>query len=266
MGRLNCAYSSVVSTKEFELSLKKKKKDVITLASALDIGNIQESPVDISRKKQLAELYTADSWDASEAEDIDINWDVYLASYEEFIDRSRLGEDMRIWYSDAPYSKCGFYSVLFDLASLNANGVISAIKLPEWYFREDHLELTTGWGQIRSEDWNKYLQTEFIIPKRVIQEVALVWNQIKIENSPLRACVNGQIYSAEMDFYDIFIRRIFPNSPCKISTIITKLFHECPLGISEFIYAQRIKSMIQSGELKIIKKESRFYDSTIIKA
>lgn len=265
-GNLRCAYSSVVSDEIFKHSLKIKKLDIITLAAALDIGDIQESPIHLSRKKQLAALHAADSWNGSEAEDINFNWDLYQASYEEFIYRSKRGEDIRIWYSDAPYSKCGFYSVLFDLANLNANGTITAIKLPEWYFGEDHLELTTGWGQINPEDWQKYLQTEFEISKRVIQELAIIWNQIKIENSPLRACINGQVFSVGIDFYDYFIRRLLPDSPFIVSTIITDLMKKYPLGISDWISAQRIKSMIQSGEIKIVKKESRFYDSILIKA
>lgn len=49
------------------------------------------------------------------------------------------GESIRIWYSDAPYSRCGFYSLCKMLQKYDND--IYSVKLPEYKVHIDSISL-----------------------------------------------------------------------------------------------------------------------------
>ena len=74
--------------------------EVICLGFLLDVGDIKE-PVDSTyRKKLLDSVFHHDFCGDSYCKE--------LKRLESFL---REGQAVRIWYSDAPYSRCGYYFV-----------------------------------------------------------------------------------------------------------------------------------------------------------
>ena len=85
--------------------------EVVCLGFMLDIGDIKEPVDSLYRKKLIYSMYAQNQWERDEAMEKELKQtaDVYvkeLSRLKRFLDD---GETVRIWYSDAPYSRCGFY-------------------------------------------------------------------------------------------------------------------------------------------------------------
>ena len=106
-------------------------KDVFMQGAALDIGTINCSPIDPSRKDILMAYSHSDLW---EADGIEKHWAALQAMYSTFVKRARKGEAVRVWYSNAPFSLCGYYNTLYELNQYDC--LVTAVKLPEWYLTE----------------------------------------------------------------------------------------------------------------------------------
>ena len=66
-----------------------------------------------------------------------------LLRLKQFLDA---GEVIRIWYSDAPYSRCGFYHLCQILK--NYENEIRAVKLPEYVVLEKSIISYRNWGDV----------------------------------------------------------------------------------------------------------------------
>lgn len=90
------------------------------------------------------------------------------------------------------------------------------------------------------------------------------WEQLKREKAPLRIVLNGKLHSADMDFYDCFIRKEIPNGTFKVGELIGFVLGRNQLGIGDWLIAQRVQKMIELGELTVIQESPAFY-GTILK-
>lgn len=90
-------------------SMKEAKAgEAICLGFMLDIGDIRESVDSSYRKELIYSMYTQNQWEQDEAIAAELReiGDLYaqeLHRLQKFLDD---GETIRIWYSDAPYSRC----------------------------------------------------------------------------------------------------------------------------------------------------------------
>ncbi len=74
-------------------------------------------------------------------------WNDNVSDINRLKEYARSGRHIRIWYSNAPFSMCGFYFVNSLLKNFSCN--ISAIKLPEYLVREDEAIITyKSWGEV----------------------------------------------------------------------------------------------------------------------
>ncbi|MEA4846941.1 MAG: DUF3658 domain-containing protein [Clostridiaceae bacterium] len=242
-----------------------RPEDVIGLSFALDIGDIAVPITDASRRSLLAQMLSADPWDQlHEIEDsIHRYWDGCISDLNKLITKAKAGEPIRIWYSNAPYSMCGFYDTIYNLESCDCR--ISAVKLPGFMpLGERGAKSAVSWGEITPGEFAHYLPLEFEIPDSVKKAVIMEWERLKGENAPLRVVLNGKLHSAEMDFYDCFIRKEIPDGTFKVGQLIGSVLGRNRLGIGDWLIAQRIRNMIESNELIIVQKNAAFY-GTILK-
>ena len=83
---------------------------VICLGFMLDMGDITEPADSLYRREFLYSLYAVSQWDDEEVQNEMKNIGTFYAGelrrLESFLDQ---GETVRIWYGDAPYSRCGLY-------------------------------------------------------------------------------------------------------------------------------------------------------------
>lgn len=61
------------------------------------------------------------------------------------------GETTRVWYSDAPYSICGFYSLCQILQSYKNE--VHIVKLPEYVVRKTSVVSYRNWGEVPAEEF-----------------------------------------------------------------------------------------------------------------
>ena len=108
------------------------RDEVLCLGFMLDAGDIKESVNSQYRKDLICSMYVQDQWggDKELNEECQKLGDVYsneLKRLQEFLEK---GESVRIWYSNAPYSICGFYHLCSLLQ--NCENEIFVVKLPEY--------------------------------------------------------------------------------------------------------------------------------------
>ena len=84
---------------------------VICLGFMMDIGDIKESVDSQYRKDLIYSMYVQDQWggDKELNEECQKLGDVYSNELKRLQGLLEKGESVRIWYSNAPYSICGFY-------------------------------------------------------------------------------------------------------------------------------------------------------------
>jgi len=237
--------------------------DIIKLNVASDIGNINCAPVSTERKKLVLKLFCADAWDAQAElnEEVRLYWEKCVWDHYRFIAGAESGESFQLWYSDAPFSKCGLYSSIHELA--NYECPVSVVKFPE--YNTGITSITGWWGEVSQEKWLDFLPLATKLSRNEITITSNYWNKIKQENTPLRSVINGNVYSVSADFYDSFIRSKMGNEPFKVAALILRVLNEYRFGIGDGWVAYRIKDMISTGELVIHKKDFRFYDSILMR-
>jgi hypothetical protein len=244
-----------------------KPEDVAGLSFALDIGDVASSVTASSRRALFTRMFTADPWDElHEAGDsIDRYWNACTADLDKLITRAKAGEPIRIWYSDAPYSLCGFYNAIDQIEGCECP--VSAVKLPlHMPMGEQGVKTARAWGEICPEELICYLPLETEIPVSVRRAVSAEWKSIKRESAPFRAVVNGKLHNVGADFYDGFIRKEIPQGPFKVAQLIGYVLGRNQLGIGDWPIAERIRKMIEAGELSIIEKNAAFYGTTLRRA
>lgn len=181
-------------------------EEVICLGFMMDIGNIKVQMDSPYRRELIYSMYAQNQWeqDGETEEELKNAGDVYakeLYRLMEFLDH---GEAVRIWYSDTPYSRCGFYSLCQILKGYENE--ISAVKLPAHIVRENCIFSYQSWSEVSAEEFAGFLPYEKALSKEEVRMYAMLWSELIEENSPLRAVVNGKVLSVPEDFYDFLTR------------------------------------------------------------
>jgi hypothetical protein len=240
--------------------------DVLGLSFYLDIGDISIPVTDVSRKAMLEDMLFInrrdDMPDASEA--MNQYWQNSARDLDELIKRAKSGDMIRIWYSQAPYSLCGFYHTVHLLKDYHCP--VSAVPLPCYMQIGTHkISSKISWGEVTPGAFAHYLHLETEITPTVRQAMAEEWQALMDENAPLRVVINGRLHSADADFYDNFIRREIPKDSFRVAQLIGRVLAKNQFGIADGFIAQRIQQMIESGELKVISSNSAFYATVLSK-
>jgi hypothetical protein len=239
--------------------------EVICIPLVLDIGDINISIEDEYRKKLIFDMYTINGMvDNSTLEYFEDAWKRYLNEIERLKDYANQGETIRLWYSDAPYSVCGFYYACNILREYNCKTY--TIKLPQYRQISDNtMQFYTSWGEIDAGKFYKFLPLEKELSSCEIQFFASNWDELKEEKSNLRAAVNGKVIGVPEDFYDHLIRKEIPDGEFIMARLIGKILEKHPLGVGDWWYAKRINKMIEERELMVVQKKKETYTQVLKK-
>lgn len=257
------------SIKELERTLQGQAiggdpNDVICLNFYLDIGDISGEVDNEKRKKLNFEIFYNPFENSDEnLVNFEKEWIKKLDNLKRFKSCVENGEDIRIWWSDAPNEACGFYFVNSILENYNCN--VTYIKLPKYRILSDETVASySSWQDIMPGKFHEFISLETKIYKSLCNTYALEWKEMKIQNASLRAIVNGKLMSVNEDFYDYLLRNNIPNSEFKVAHLISNVMTKNQIGVIDWWYVQRIKNMIENKELKIVS-ENDFYYETILK-
>lgn len=246
-------------------------QDLIGLSLLLSMGDIAAPPVleDCPRKEFLRRQFTFNPRSASDdaGSEADSFWQRCIDDLERLRIRAATGEPVRIWADDTPDGACGlrFAAKLLD----GLDTAVSVVPLPRHW--DSPLEpgrtviRFSGWGEVEPAYFGLIAaREERPLSPTILHTLAMEWTCLKEENAPLRALVNGKPVSVEESFYDPFLRRAFAVLPCKAAVLIGTFLGRCPLGIGDWLAAQRIFHMLDTGELRMVEKSPEgFYASVI---
>lgn len=234
--------------------------DVLGLNFSLDIGDISCDIAGPQRKEVLSKQFGQIGHGQMQA-----YWQTCLEDLQRLKEGAGQGEKIRIWYSSAPYSICGFYFVQFLLK--DSDGEISAIKLPEYIQQEGSIfRQCNTWGEVEPGELHLFLPLEQKVTKAERCMLAQKWMALREENASLRAEVNGRLLSVPEDFYDVLIRLCVPEGDFQTANLVGTILLQYPLGVNDWWYLGRIRKMIENGELKIIKDHPEEYRRILRKA
>ena len=217
----------------------------------LDIGNIQKDIEGHYRKNLIFSM-------------LDMETEEEIQNYaDSFMQMQRLkiyleaGESIRIWYSDAPYSRCGLYH-LCNILNCYENE-IRLIKLPEYVVHGKTIVFYKNWGEVAAEEFAGFLSGERIVSKEEIRMYASLWNELVEDNSPLRAIVNGKMIGVPEDFYDFMILNRITTKPIKECRLIGDIIGHNQASIGDWWYAKRIQHFIEEGLIKVLEDAEKPY-------
>ena len=234
-------------------------REVVCLGFMLDIGDVKE-PVDSPYRKELiCSLLSQNRCGGSLAlkEELRQAGDVYVNELQRLIQFLEDGEAIRIWYSDAPYSRCGFYSLCQMLLKYEAE--IHVVKLPEYVAGEKSIISYSNWGEVSAEEFAGFLPRERALTREEVRMYAMLWSELSEENSPLRTVINGRVIGVPEDFYDFLLWKKITRKPIKEGRIIGDILGCYQLGVGDWWYARRIDYHIQQGNIMIAEDSENKY-------
>lgn len=225
--------------------------DVVCFGYRLDIGNIQEDIEGHYRKNLIFSLLNMEN--EKETQD-------YADSYMQMQKLKiylEAGESIRIWYSDAPYSRCGLYH-LCNILNCYENEIY-LVKLPEYVVHGKTMCFYKNWGEVAAEEFAGFLSGERIVSKEELRMYASLWNELVEDNSPLRAIVNGKMIGVPEDFYDFMILNRITTKPIKECRLIGDIIGHNQASIGDWWYAKRIQHFIEEGLIKVLEDAEKPY-------
>lgn len=238
-------------------------EDVVCLGFMLDIGNIKE-PIDSPYRKNLIYSMYAQNQYVKNPEidqELKLTGEVYLNELLRLKEYLENGETIRVWYSDAPYSICGFYSLCQILQKYKNE--IHIVKLPEYMVRKTSIISYRNWGEVSAEEFAEFLTYESVLTKEEVRMYAQLWTELTEDNSPLRAMINGKVTGVSEDFYDFLIWKRLTRKPIKEARLIGDILGCFQIGMGDWWFARRIEHFIQQDKIKVINDSENKYARVI---
>ena len=255
------------------LPFESRRVDILCFSLALSVGGIGEEGIGPARAaalEQLMSVYPAEGRQA--AADLLDNARNSLAAL-----RERAGsEPVRIWTSHGPDERCGLAWVAAQLEPLGLDKLnVTVVELPE-FLRTDWapLELPdpaewpentgavpqrdgsvvvspTSWAEVEPHQFGRLAALGRLVPVGELRALAHQWRQLKQENAPLRAVLNGRLASAPESLYDYLLWQEVEAQPEEFqeAVVIGRVLGRYQLGIGDAWAALRIEEFIRQGLL-----------------
>lgn len=229
--------------------------DVYGFGLILSVGDLSEEAPGIRRRQALERLYSVYPSDTGRnvAQEVLRRANADLKALRE---RVAAGKTIRIWYSDQPDERCGFYWLMAQPAQWKeCRGQIYTVKRPEAETdREGNWIRMLSWSEAAPGEWHRSLALQALASPTFCRSCAADWRILQEENAPLRAMLNGRLVSMPETLYDGLIRREIAaeSDTFHEARLIGKLLGKYELGIGDAWIALRIEEMIHSGELETV--------------
>lgn len=247
--------------------------DIIALPLMLDVGDIRQPVLGKYRRCLIYRMLYREQWGGDEKMRAELKalgnkYSRELMRLKEYLKR---GEPLRIWYSDAPYSMCGFMWLCSRLKRYR--GKVYAVKLPHIVVRCDKEKSGYGvfrdnWGEAEPSEFVEALPLQRLLSSLEIGINGIEWRAAESRDSLLRAVVNGCVTSVPESFYDFLIWDAFRmnekhgNASVRQAELIGSILSRHS-GIGDWWYAYRIDMLIEKGDIKIVENSPKRYERKI---
>ncbi|MCH5186110.1 MAG: DUF1835 domain-containing protein [Oscillospiraceae bacterium] len=231
-----------------------KPEDIFCFPLYLGTGDISEDDFWKKRGECIKKLF--DCYNTFEWSD-DKFCDVHRKNLKTLLNKAMQGEDIRVWYSCNPDELCGLYWFADKIYSSDGlTGKVYIVKLPDKLPDGRKIRSNFGWSEAEPWEFCKYSKHGICLTEENIKGFAMMWREIREENAPVRAVINGRLVGVREDFYDEFIEREIDDETGEFreAVVIGRVLGKYGLGISDGFTAMRINEMIDKGKLEIIKE------------
>lgn len=237
--------------------------EVVCIPFMLDIGDISVPIESEHRKNLIMDMYTINGMDDKNTlKSLEKTWNKYLAEVERLKNYAALGEDIRLWYSDAPYPASGFHYACNLLKDYNCR--VFVVKLPGYMqISDNEIQSYSSWGEVDAGKFYKFLPLAKELSECELRFFSSAWDELKDEGSTLRAVVSGKVIGVPEDFYDHLIKKEIPEGEFVMARLIGKVLGKYQLGVGDWWYAKRINHMIEQGELEVVQKNKEIYSQIL---
>ena len=234
--------------------------DIVYLPLLLDIGDISQPVLSKSRRDLIYKMLYQEQWCAdkemkSSLKALGNAYSQELIRLKEYL---KSGETLRIWYSDAPYSICGMIWLCGKLCRYK--GEVYAVKLPRLIVKGDTAVEYSDWGEVEPHMFAEMMPSQRWLTQAEIHANAFRWDELKRENAPLRAVVNGSVISVPDNFYDFLIWKYLGEEPIREVELIGQILGKNQLGIGDWWYAARIDKYIETHHIEIVENSYKKYE------
>ena len=227
-------------------------EDIVLLNFSWDIGFLQPSEESEYRMKLPASLYFGDYVRLHPKEEPKLLEDgkQNLAGLNKLKEYAGQKKAFRVWYGCNAEEMCGFYYVCSILKDYDVD--IYAVELPCIHITGNRIAQTCSWGYVLSAEYGLLERNKRLLSQREVEYTASLWEELKEENAPLRACIAGVITSVPEDFYDGLIMRYFTKEIMRETEIMEPVM-ALSLGLRCGLMEQRLWQMGLSGKIELIK-------------
>lgn len=226
--------------------------NICCLDLMLDRGGIGEAEIFRERVK-WKKIWYSSLLDIPAEEESERETEWAFDCLDRAVDLAKSGEEIRIWYSDRAFSKCGLYYLAWRLDGVSSR--VWSVELPE-NFTGDGKQHT--WAVLSPKD----LKAKFVAYQRPLtqerrQELKEKWNGLVREKGELRIAEAGEVRTVPLDYFDAFIWGHIPDREVKAIKICVDVLTESKIWLDETFIGYRIRKMIETGRLAV-RKESKF--------
>ena len=176
----------------------------------------------------------------------------------------RKGEAVRIWYDNMPESVCGLYYLISELYWENYynNQQVSLVCLND----DPVLSMQgRGLGSLDPEEFPSLLCYEKKLSAKNQLIYCKKWGEVRHQQWPLRALVNGKITGVPADFYDGIIKSYIPEHGDIIPRILLGDILS-NYAIPDYSLAEwRLSTILHGMKLKKRRLGPEIYDSRCTK-
>jgi hypothetical protein len=240
-----------------------RPRDVVCIGHNLDIGDISGEFDGDTRRNEFVRLFGAVRFEDGEVERF---FESQRADLQKTLLAAKNGEPIRAWKSSAPRSACAFAFLCDALRDIDCE--FSVVALPDIFESPDGAPHSlTAWSEVPAGQFYSFLPLEREISAAEKRLSGGLWNELKAENAPLRALVNGRLISVPEDFYDHILIKNIPDGEFLMSRLIGTVLGKYALGVGDGWYALRLEKMIAANMLEVIadKDASRPYGKILKK-
>lgn len=233
-------------------ALAGSREDICCFPLYLGFGEIDEAGIGRLRERAIAALMGA--YPAEGAQAAAAFLQTARSSLEKLLSRAKQGEQLRIWASDQPDDACGLCWLMEQLMNARLEKLDAALVLLPGFCEKPGgtAVLHSGWGELSAQEWSQVAGLSQKIPAALGQAMAACWQELRAQNAPLRAVVNGRLVGVHYGFYDFLILRELGAEPEEFleARLIGKLLGKYPLGLSDAFFALRLEHLIREGALQ----------------
>lgn len=227
--------------------------DILPFSLYLSVGPIDEDGIGPLREATLEQLFSIYPQGRQAAAEM-------LASARQKLDTLLTRaphEPIRFWVDRTPDAACGLRWALDQLRPLGLENLdLWVAELPAQSPQAEGGLVLQSLGELHPSEYGRLAQDARPLPAGQAAALAIQWQELKKQNAPLRAVLNGLLVSAAEDLYDPYLRWMLDEMPDTFqeAQLIGRTLGQFPLGYRDTWLAMRVEQWIADGKLTALTK------------